>query len=137
MLSECVYTLCFNCSDHMCIHCVLTAMTIYSLCVELSEVLWSMVLQLGIGLAVQVGPAAGALVIFFLFAFWAGEQTSIVGPVYSQLPLTFCDSHTHTHAHAHAHTHSVDCWHPVGDGGTLCLPPCSASPLGGVSEQVL
>ena len=48
---------------------------VHSLYAELSEVLWSMVLQLGIGVAVQVGPALGAIAMFVLFAFWAGKHT--------------------------------------------------------------
>ncbi len=39
---------------------------------ELSEVLWNMVFQLGIGVAVFSGPFFGAIAVFFLFAVWAG-----------------------------------------------------------------
>ncbi len=39
---------------------------------ELSEVLWNMVFQLGIGLSAQLGAALGVIVVFFVFAAWAG-----------------------------------------------------------------
>ena len=42
--------------------------------VELSEVLWLMVINMAIGLAVQMNSAPlGVILLFFLFAFWAGE----------------------------------------------------------------
>ena len=39
---------------------------------ELSEVLWTMVMNMAVDLGVK-SPVVGVLVIFFLFAFWAGE----------------------------------------------------------------
>jgi len=39
---------------------------------ELSEVLWNMVLSMGIGFSVSMGPVIGSIAIFGLFAFWAG-----------------------------------------------------------------
>ena len=39
---------------------------------ELSEVLWSMVLSLAIQMGVG-NPALGFIIMFFLFAFWAGQ----------------------------------------------------------------
>ena len=40
---------------------------------ELSEVLWTMVMALGIQMSVTNGAFVGALVIFPLFAAWAGK----------------------------------------------------------------
>ena len=39
---------------------------------ELSEVLWTMVLQIGIGFGAN-SPALGAVSLFVLFAVWAGK----------------------------------------------------------------
>jgi len=39
---------------------------------ELSEVLWNMVLQRGIGLGISMGPALGVICMFGLWVFWAG-----------------------------------------------------------------
>ena len=47
--------------------------------IELSEVLWLMVINMAIGLAVQTDSAAiGVILLFFLFAFWAGEYMDAV-----------------------------------------------------------
>ena len=40
---------------------------------ELSEVLWTMVLQIGIGFGAN-SPALGAITLFGLFAVWAGKN---------------------------------------------------------------
>ena len=39
---------------------------------ELSEVLWTMVLQIGIGIG-ATSPAFGAIVLLGVFAVWAGK----------------------------------------------------------------
>ena len=51
---------------------------ISSFCAELSEVLWNMVLGIGINFSVSLGPAIGAIAIFALFAFWAGQCIVVV-----------------------------------------------------------
>ena len=57
-----------------CIHNVSLSLSLSLLHSELSEVLWLMVINMAIGLAVQNNSAPiGAIVLFFLFAFWAGK----------------------------------------------------------------
>ncbi len=49
-----------------------------SFSVELSEVLWTMVIKRGIGMTLDLdSPAFGSLFLFYLFAFWAGEFTKV------------------------------------------------------------
>ncbi|XP_064397872.1 V-type proton ATPase 116 kDa subunit a 1-like [Halichondria panicea] len=45
---------------------------------ELSEVLWNMVFQLGIGVAASISPILGAIAVFFLFAAWAAMTIGIL-----------------------------------------------------------
>ena len=45
--------------------------------IELSEVLWTMVLGMGISLGTTMGPAIGSVIVFVLFAFWAGKEMFI------------------------------------------------------------
>ena len=51
---------------------------ISSFCAELSEVLWNMVLGNGINISVSLGPAIGAIAIFTIFVFWAGQCVVVV-----------------------------------------------------------
>ncbi len=46
-------------------------MFVYSIS-ELSEVLWTMGLNRGLGISISQGPVIGAICVFGIFAAWAG-----------------------------------------------------------------
>ena len=84
----------------------------------------------GVGFAVDLdSPVIGSLALFYLFAFWAGEWSNIIpnNIITEAISLIIII----------IITHSTDYWHSPGNGGSVCLPSCPASSLGGVPEQVL
>ena len=56
---------------------------------ELSEVLWTMVIQMAVGFGIK-SPVVGTLLMFFLFAFWAGEWVSSTAQPHTYTDLTYC-----------------------------------------------